>query len=110
MAAEEAMVGSGFRVDLSALTAASQGIDGVLYDIGNNKVSDIEVDPPTVGHDRLASSISDFCDRWNLGVNNLAKDGQAVADRLNSSVEAYDRTEKAITGVFSGTGNDPAGN
>lgn len=102
-------MGGGFRVDLGALTNASQGIDGVLYDVSNNKVSDIKVDKSAVGHDRLTSSISDFCDRWNLGVNNLAKDGEAVADRLRANVAAYDKTEKAITGVFSGT-DDPAGN
>jgi hypothetical protein len=110
MPIEEARMGSGFRVDLGALTDASQGIDGVLYDVGNNKVSDIKVDKSAVGHDRLASSISDFCDRWDLGLNNLAKDGEEVADRLRANVQAYDQTEKAITGTFSGTGTDPAGN
>jgi len=100
----------GFRVDLGALTNASQGIDGVLYDVSNNEVSEIKVDKSAVGHDRLASSISDFCDRWDLGVNNLAKDGQAVADRLRACVAAYDKAEHAITGTFQSSGPDPAGN
>jgi hypothetical protein len=100
----------GFRVDLGALTNASQGVDGVLYDVSNNKVSDIKVDKSAVGHDRLAGSIADFCDRWELGVNNLAKDGQAVADRLRSCVTAYDKTEHAVTGLFQSSGPDPAGN
>lgn len=100
---------TGFRVDLGALTDASQGIEGVLYDVGNNKVSDLKQDKSAVGHDRLSSSISDFCDRWDRGVNNLAKDGTAVADRLRANTAAYQRTEHAITGVFSGTGKDPAG-
>jgi len=107
---EEAMVSDGFRVDLGALSEASQGIDGVLYDVSNNKVSDIKVDNSAVGHDRLAGSISDFCDRWDRGVNNLAKDGQAVSDRLRANVAAYDKAEKATTGMFSSTGPDPAGN
>src|ERR1700759_483615 len=98
----------GFEVDLGALTDASEGIDGVLYDVANNKVSDINVDKSAIGHDRLASSISGFRDRWDVGVNNLAKDGHAVADRLRSNVQAYDAAEKAITGIFSGTGDDPA--
>lgn len=99
---------SGFKVDLGALVNASQGIDGVLYDVGNNKVSDIKIGKSQVGHDRLASSISDFCDRWDRGVDNLAKDGQAVADRLRSNVDSYEKTEHAVTGVFSGS-TDPAG-
>lgn len=100
---------SGFMVDLGALTNASEGIDGVLYDVSNNKVGDIKADKSTVGHDGLSSSISDFCDRWDRGVNNLAKDGKAVSDRLRANVTAYQRTEHALTGVFSGTGPDPAG-
>jgi hypothetical protein len=101
---------SGFRVDLGALTEASKGIDGVLYDVSNNKVSDIKIDKSAVGHDRLAGSISDFCDRWDRGVHNLAKDGQAVSDRLRANVTAYDKAEKATTGMFSSAGPDPAGN
>jgi hypothetical protein len=101
---------SGFGVDLGALTSASQGIDGVLYDVGNNKVSDIRIDKSAVGHDRLAGSIADFSDRWDRGVNNLAKDGQAVSDRLRANVAAYDKAEKAATGMFQSTGPDPAGN
>lgn len=98
---------TGFMVDLGALTNASQGIDGVLYDVSNNQVSDIKVDSSRVGHDRLSSSLSDFCDRWELGVSNLAKDGQAVADRLRANVAAYDQAEHAITGVFQSSGPDP---
>jgi hypothetical protein len=98
---------TGFRVDLGALTNASQGIEGVLYDVSNNQVSDIKVDSSDVGHDRLASSLSDFCDRWTLGVNNLAKDGQTVADRLQANVAAYDKAEHAVTGMFQSSGPDP---
>jgi hypothetical protein len=100
----------GFKVDLGALTNASQGIDGVLYDVANNKVTDIKIDKSAVGHDRLASSVSDFCDRWDRGVNNLAKDGQAGADRLRANVAEYDKAERATTGMFQSAGPDPAGN
>lgn len=100
---------TGFMVDLGALTKASDGIDGVLYDVANNKVSDIKADESAVGHDKLSSSISDFCDRWDRGVDNLAKDGKAVSDRLRANVRSYRQTEHAVTGIFSGTGQDPAG-
>jgi hypothetical protein len=42
-------------------------------------------------------------------VNNLAKDGRAVTDRLRANVAAYDKAEKATTGMFQSTGPDPAG-
>lgn len=37
------MMSGGFRDDPGALANASQGIDGVLYDVSNNKVSDVKV-------------------------------------------------------------------
>ncbi len=101
---------TGFRVDLGALTSASQGIDGVLYDVANNRVGGIKVDTSVAGHERLAESVAEFCDRWDRGVGNLAEDGRAVADRLRASVAAYVEVEHATAGVFDSPGPDPAGN
>jgi len=73
------------------------------------------VNPPGVRclHQTRGGTVSDFADRWQIGVQNLAKDGQAIASRLTSSVEAYRKTEQAIaqhfTGILRGSGPDPAG-
>lgn len=85
---------SGFQVDVGALKRASDGIDGVLQDVRAQKVGGIDPDADAVGHDKLAESLSDFTDRWQRGVDNLAKDGQAIAARLRHSLAAYEQVER----------------
>lgn len=103
----------GFRVDLTALTQAAQGITDTLDTLSTQKVSDIDSGKDALGHDRLADTLSDFCQRWQVGVQNLGKDAQAVAGQLTESVVAYQKIEQANHGQFTGilqssTGPDPA--
>ena len=79
----------GFRVDLGALEDAAAGINSVLAQLQANKVSSIDGRKDDYGHDRLGETVEDFCDRWELGVENLAKDAQVVSQRLNKCVQAY---------------------
>jgi hypothetical protein len=92
----------GFKVDLGALESAAEGINGTLYDLNSKKVSDIGGKDSDFGHGDLADTVSDFCDRWELGVEHLAKDAQVVAGRLNKSVEAYLATDKSLKGELDG--------
>jgi hypothetical protein len=103
----------GFRVDLTALTQAAEGVTGTLDALDARQVSDIDGDKGVMGHDHLAETLSDFCDRWQLGVQNLAKDAQAIAGQLTESVVAYQKVEQANHRQFTGilenpTGPDPA--
>ncbi|WP_156758580.1 hypothetical protein [Actinokineospora pegani] len=34
-----------------------------------------DLDSDAVGHERLAEVLEDFCDRWQVGVENLLADG-----------------------------------
>ena len=103
----------GFRVDLTALTQAAEGITGTLDALDVGKVSDIDGDTGAIGHDRLAGTLSDFCARWQIGVQNLAKDARTIAGGLAESVVAYQHADQANHGQFVGilqslTGPDPA--
>ncbi|GAB2722642.1 hypothetical protein [Kitasatospora kifunensis] len=101
----------GFKVDLGALESAASGINGTLYDLQSKKVSDIGGKQGDFGHGHLADTVSDFCGRWELGVEHLAKDAQVVAGRLTKSVEAYLATDKSLKGqldgIVAGSGTDP---
>lgn len=103
---------AGFHVDVGALKQASEGVDGVLQDVHAVKVSDIDPDSSTVGHDRLSGSLSDFTDRWQRGVDNLAKDGQEIASRLRDSLADYEKVEREtkqkLDTFLQGSGPDPA--
>ena len=103
---------NGFRVDLGALENAAAGVNTLLSDMNARKVSDIGAPSADYGHDDLAQTVSDFCSRWELGVEHLATDGQQVAGRLSLSVQAYIQADQAAKGMFDGivqraTGTDP---
>ncbi|MFE9421375.1 WXG100 family type VII secretion target [Kitasatospora sp. NPDC006697] len=93
----------GFRVDLGALDDASSGITDTLAKLQFRKVSDLDPQKSDIGHGHLADVLKTFCTRWELGVENLAKDAQAVSQRLNASVKAYREVDGQIAGHLSGT-------
>ena len=103
----------GFRVDLGALEDAAIGINTTLNDLKAKRIDDLDGRKADYGHDKLAETIADFCDRWELGVEHLATDGQEVASRLSHSVLAYLEVDQAAKGRMDGifqrpTGPDPA--
>jgi hypothetical protein len=103
----------GFRVDLGALEIAAEGINKTLNDLKAQRIDDLDGHQADYGHSHLAETIADFCDRWELGVEHLATDGQEVADRLSHSVQAYLKVDAAAKGRMDGifgkpTGPDPA--
>lgn len=98
----------GFSVDLHALGNAVEGINNTLDDVQAHNVKAVNCDSSAYGHSALASTVADFCDRWQRGVQNLATDGQAIADRLNSALQAYEETDQNLASVFHGSGPDPA--
>jgi hypothetical protein len=106
-------VADGFRVDLGALEDAAVGINQTLNDLKVERIDDLDRRKADYGHSRLADTIADFCDRWELGVEHLATDGQEIASRLSHSVQSYLQVDQAAKGRMDGilqrpTGPDPA--
>jgi hypothetical protein len=99
----------GFRVDLGALEDAAAGVNTTLYDLQSRKVSDISGNQGDYGHEQLGQVVGDFCSRWELGVEHLAKDAQEIADRLSKSVQAYLRVDTALKGHMDGILQRPSG-
>lgn len=104
----------GFAVDLGALEQAAAGVNGTLDQVGRQRVSDIPHDESAIGHTDLASTLSDFLDRWQRGVDNLAKDGQEIAACLTANTNAYRAVEQGlhehitrINAELTGIGADP---
>ncbi|MGI8310682.1 hypothetical protein [Saccharopolyspora hattusasensis] len=103
----------GFRVDLPALTKASEGVNDTITAMAKKRVHDIDCPADGFGHDRLASTVAEFCERWDLGVTNLTEDGQEIAGRLAHCVQVYRQTDEAVRSHFEGivqrtAGDDPA--
>jgi hypothetical protein len=106
-------VSGGFEVDVSALRQAAEGVNDVLGELTEKKVSDIAPDASAFGHHGLGSTVSDFCGRWERGVENLAKDAREISARLTYSVNAYTHVERTIKVNVDGilqnaSGPDPA--
>jgi hypothetical protein len=102
----------GFMVDMGALERAASGVDGTLDEAARQTVSDIPHDEAAFGHELLASTVSDFCSRWQKGVDNLTKDGREIAARLTANVRLYRKAEQDIknsitNGILVGHGSDP---
>jgi hypothetical protein len=107
------VVSDGFRVDLGALERAAEGVNETLAGLKAVRVDALDGSVADYGHDRLAATIKDFCDRWEIGVEHLATDGREVAQRLNDSLKAYLAADKAAKGRMDGiyqstTSPDPA--
>jgi hypothetical protein len=104
---------NGFYVDFDALRRAADGVTETLNAMATKKVSDVDAPKSAFGHDEVADVVRDFCDRWEIGVEHLAKDGGEIPDRLNLSVTAYEKAEKTIQLSLNGilqsrSGADPA--
>lgn len=103
----------GFEVDLTCLVRAAEGVNGVITDMEYSRVANIGGPGADYGNGDLSSVMSDFCARWEIGVENLTKDASEVAVRLTQSAEAYAEAEKKNVSMISGilqrrTGTDPA--
>jgi Excreted virulence factor EspC, type VII ESX diderm len=106
-------VSDGFRVDLGALESAAAGVNQTLADLQEARVDALDGNAADYGHDHLAETVKDFCDRWEIGIEHLATDGREIAQRLTDSVKAYLAVDKAAKGRMDGiyqspTGPDPA--
>ncbi len=51
---------AGFSVDLAALEQAAAGVNGTLDELSQQSVSDIPHDSSAIGHERLASTVTDL--------------------------------------------------
>jgi hypothetical protein len=103
----------GFYVDFGALQKAAEGVTDTLDAMATRSVNDIDAPKSAFGHDRLGDTVADFCDRWEIGIEHLARDAQEVADRLTLSVKVYLHAERTLHESLDGilqspTGPDPA--
>jgi len=99
----------GFRVDLGALENAAIGINTTLNDLSARRIDDLDGHGADYGHRHLAETVADFCDRWELGIEHLATDGQEIAGRLSHSVQSYLQVDRSAKGRMDGILQRPSG-
>ncbi|GAA3561263.1 hypothetical protein GCM10022222_51280 [Amycolatopsis ultiminotia] len=94
----------GFTVDVDALKDAGLGLADLLAELKELKVEDIDCDRVFVGHGGLADAYGSFCSRWQVGVENLTKDGDGLAKRLINAAGMYIEADQAAVGDLGGLG------
>jgi hypothetical protein len=104
-----------FSVNLDTLADTATAISAVMAELESNPIKRIDCPSSAFGHQPLANAVRDFCDRWQIGVEALVKDGAELADRLAQSVNTYIQAENtAIEGfvaageALGAIGNPPA--
>jgi hypothetical protein len=102
----------GYQVDLAALRAAADGIGRTVGQVSAHPVASLSAAADALGHQRLATSLDGFCERWQAGVAHLVEDGRAAGEHLGVVAAAYLRAEDATAGaldpVLRRPGEDPA--
>jgi hypothetical protein len=103
------MMANGFRVNLSSLNDAAQGVSGTISLFDRQQVCDIPFNPEDAGRDDVAGCTSDFLSGWHRGVSNLAQDGKQISAHLTACVSVYSKTEDNVKNAVTvqGTGTDP---
>lgn len=109
----EVQLSGGFQVNLGALRDAAAGINDTLEELRTTQVDALSRTEADYGHDDLAAAVAGFCDRWQVGVQNLAKDAHEVAGRLSRSAEDYSRLDQSVQermgGILPGSGGQDPG-
>lgn len=105
-------MGDGFSVDLDAMNGAVDGILQTMDQMATTRVSSLQSNQATMGHEALSSKFGEFCRRWDIGVDNLQHDAAVFANGLATAAKAYGATDLAQAAGFEGaigssTGPDP---
>ena len=90
----------GFDVVGQALADAADGGSRLGGALDEHDVDDIDCDKAAVGHDALAATLEDFCDRWQRGVDHLTEDGKELANRLVGTANNYFGVEQSTGNAF----------
>jgi hypothetical protein len=92
------MDGPGFHVEIGTLKSAAAGIEESVADQKKAALSHLDRAQGVYGHDRLHTSMENFCDRWSDGIDILTEDAKAIGDILDKVAEAYRTADQAAAG------------
>lgn len=95
---------AGFVVDPNALVDAADGVTAACDQVTSCAIDDWAPNSGHTGCGPLKDAIDDFCERWNIGVGNLLKDGQAFGQALRDTASSYLRSDQAAASGFRSIG------
>ncbi|MGH8869770.1 MAG: hypothetical protein ACRDYU_17475 [Actinomycetes bacterium] len=78
-----------FEVDLQSVAEAAKGMADTIQLFKDQDVEDLVPTEDDVGHEAVWGAVSEFKDRWELGMNNLVEDVEEMAGRLGKIAMNY---------------------
>jgi len=84
----------------AAAVAIQQTIDAAAV----RRVRDLDARREEFGDHGLAAAVSEFCTRWDIGLENLGQDAREIVQRLQESAATYGAAEQHATAASSGAG------
>jgi len=82
-------------VEFDTLRQASVGISQTIDEVRALSISKIVGPTPMYGHDGVHSAFDGFCSRWDEGVGDLVKNGDALSEGLKTAVDQFLQGEGA---------------
>jgi hypothetical protein len=89
------MSADSFTVDLDELRQVKDGLRRLREELDKHPVHDLDADAGSFGHPELAKAVTDYCHRWQVGIQNLSDDARGTEDRLSATIEGYERVDAA---------------
>lgn len=89
------MDGNGFHVEIELLETASRNMDELVAGQDNSELSELPGDSQSYGHSDLFAALTEFCDRWSVGLDALCDRATEMGYSLGEAAKAYREADQA---------------
>lgn len=97
--------GKGFHVEIEVLEKASSHMEAIAEEQGNDELAALPGDSDTYGHNGVHTAVTEFCDRWSVGLDALRDRAIAMSGSLRDAATTYREADQAGKDALS---RDPA--
>ena len=98
-----------FEVDLQSLVAAAKGTAETIALFKDKDVEDLVPSEGDLGSGTVWGAVEEFQERWERGMNNLAKDTEEIAGRLTKIASTYAKFDSEGAKKLKGVAGDVSG-
>ncbi|KAA5837264.1 hypothetical protein ABT337_15180 [Saccharopolyspora hirsuta] len=89
------MDGNGFHVEIELLEKASRNMAELVEGQDNSELSELPGDSQAYGHADLPAALTEFCDRWSVGLDALCDRATRMGYSLGEAAKAYREADQA---------------
>lgn len=90
----------GITVSPEVLHQSASNTRQAMASLPRGAIANMHCDPEAVGDAEFASTMTDFCVRWRVGLEYMTEDGDEVATRLDQSAQRYHDDDSWLKKLF----------